>query len=82
MDENVAYSGIYVVNIEDTGFAVPYDLTDEFLEIISIEQNSSVGTTVYTVKGVVEGEDEGSTVMSTLFATLTGSVLSYYYIYQ
>lgn len=82
MDENVAYSGVYVVNVKDTGFAVPYDLTDEFEEINSIEQNSSVGTTVYTVKGFVAGEEEGSTLMATLLATLSGDVLSYYYVYQ
>lgn len=80
MDENVAYSRIFVINVKDTGFAVPYDLTGDFEEITSIEQNSSVGTTVYTVKGVVE--EEGNMYPTTLFATITGDVLSYYYIYQ
>lgn len=81
-DEMVAYSGVFVVNVQDTGFALPYDVTDEFVEIHDIEQNTTVGATVYTIKGVVEGEDEGTTVLATKFATVTSDVLSYYYIYQ
>lgn len=80
--ETLVYSDITVVHIKDTGFADPLSITSDFLDVTSIEQNSSGGTTVYTVKGTVEGAEEDSVLDATMFATVTADVLSYYYIYQ